>query len=384
MDEQRERSRAGGGCRGAHRPARVALTGAPTTFVGYEHARGATRRSPCREPAGRAHALVKLAESPFYAAGGGQISDVGTIECEDGDCRARVADVVRSGDDQAHASCDPAEGELQGGRARRRARRPRHAQRHDGQPHRHAPAARGAARSGWAPTCARRAPTSGPDKLRFDFTHGAPPEPPRSAATSRTRSTRGSSRTDPVRAARRRSTRPSAWGRWRCSARSTATSCAWSRSATARSRASCAAARTCARPRRSACSHHHRDARRRPTCAASRRSPGRGGRAAAPPRRAAARGGRRAAHAARAACPKRSPTCGRRREPAAKAGAASRGATVDVDALSRAARRGRRRRSAGRARRRARRQGAAGPRRPRQGEARRCARSCSAARSMAA
>ena len=35
--------------------------------------------------------LVKLAESPFYAAGGGQVSDVGTIECEHGDCRARVA-----------------------------------------------------------------------------------------------------------------------------------------------------------------------------------------------------------------------------------------------------------------------------------------------------
>ena len=31
--------------------------------------------------------VVKLAESPFYAAGGGQISDSGGIECEDGDCR---------------------------------------------------------------------------------------------------------------------------------------------------------------------------------------------------------------------------------------------------------------------------------------------------------
>ena len=45
--------------------------------------------------------LVKLAESPFYAAGGGQVADVGTIECADGDCRARVDDVVRVGDDQA-------------------------------------------------------------------------------------------------------------------------------------------------------------------------------------------------------------------------------------------------------------------------------------------
>jgi alanyl-tRNA synthetase len=45
--------------------------------------------------------LVKLAESPFYATGGGQIADSGVVECEDGDCRARVADVLRLGDDQA-------------------------------------------------------------------------------------------------------------------------------------------------------------------------------------------------------------------------------------------------------------------------------------------
>ncbi len=45
--------------------------------------------------------LVKLAESPFYAPGGGQVADVGTIECEHGDCRARVQEVFRLGDDQA-------------------------------------------------------------------------------------------------------------------------------------------------------------------------------------------------------------------------------------------------------------------------------------------
>jgi alanyl-tRNA synthetase len=44
--------------------------------------------------------LVKLAESPFYAAGGGQVADVGTIECADGDCRARIENVFRLGDDQ--------------------------------------------------------------------------------------------------------------------------------------------------------------------------------------------------------------------------------------------------------------------------------------------
>ena len=45
--------------------------------------------------------LVKLAESPFYAQGGGQVSDEGIVSCEDGDCRVEVVDVVRSGDDQA-------------------------------------------------------------------------------------------------------------------------------------------------------------------------------------------------------------------------------------------------------------------------------------------
>ncbi len=34
--------------------------------------------------------LVKLAESPFYAPGGGQVADEGTIECAAGDCRAAV------------------------------------------------------------------------------------------------------------------------------------------------------------------------------------------------------------------------------------------------------------------------------------------------------
>ncbi len=45
--------------------------------------------------------LVKLADSPFYPSGGGQVSDTGTIECAGGSCLARVTDVFRLGDDQA-------------------------------------------------------------------------------------------------------------------------------------------------------------------------------------------------------------------------------------------------------------------------------------------
>ena len=45
--------------------------------------------------------LVKLRESPFYAAGGGQVSDSGFIESDDGTGkRATVVDVLRIGDDQ--------------------------------------------------------------------------------------------------------------------------------------------------------------------------------------------------------------------------------------------------------------------------------------------
>ena len=129
--------------------------------------------------------LVKLAESPFYAAGGGQVSDVGTIECEHGDCRARVESVYRLGDDQA-LSVVVERGEL----APREPvlARVDHAARHATavQPHRHPPAARRAAR---AP---RRARAPGrllrrarQAALRLQPRRGA--HAPRSCATSRTR-----------------------------------------------------------------------------------------------------------------------------------------------------------------------------------------------------
>ena len=98
-------------------------------------------------------------------------------------------------------------------------------------------------------------------------------QPPRSCATSRTPSTPGSPTPSPCARSPRPWMRPSASARWPCSARSTATSCAWSRSATAPTRASCAAARTCATPPRSACFTSSARRPRPPTCAASRRSP---------------------------------------------------------------------------------------------------------------
>jgi alanyl-tRNA synthetase len=111
MDEQRARSRAGAGdARGGtdglsqERAAAVAFAGQSgfvTRFTGYESERQRTTVGAVAEADGGY--LVKLAESPFYAAGGGQVADIGTIECEHGDCRARVRDVYRLADDQALA-----------------------------------------------------------------------------------------------------------------------------------------------------------------------------------------------------------------------------------------------------------------------------------------
>jgi alanyl-tRNA synthetase len=106
MEEQRERGR-GGAVRGAAGIGKSAAAvgalddGAPTRFTGYETEVQPTTVLAIRPLDGEEGAgdggngsapkrlLVKLAESPFYAAGGGQVSDVGTIECEHGDCRAR-------------------------------------------------------------------------------------------------------------------------------------------------------------------------------------------------------------------------------------------------------------------------------------------------------
>ena len=178
----------------------------------------------------------------------------------------------------------------------------------------------------------------GPDKLRFDFTHGERISPRGPARRSRTASTSGSCATTPCGRSRRRSTRRARSARWRCSARSTATSCGWCRSATATTRASCAAARTCARPPRSASSSSLARARARPTCAASRRSPGP---AAVAELRASdakrARGRDAAEDRRRASCPRPSRRCASAPSRPAKATTPTAPRTIDADALAAAA-----------------------------------------------
>jgi alanyl-tRNA synthetase len=164
MDAQRARSRQTGG-----RVMAGALTvaGEPTTFTGYEHLEEHTTVTGFSEQDGRT--IVKLAESPFYAEGGGQISDVGTIACEDGDCLVRVADVVRAGDDQAIV-VEAVDGTLTPGE-RVVARVDREARNATQANHTATHLLHAALRARLGPHVHQAGSYVGPDKLRFDFSH---------------------------------------------------------------------------------------------------------------------------------------------------------------------------------------------------------------------
>jgi len=175
MGEQRRRSAATAG-RGGKDAARERIlafaqgAGFATEFTGYETVEQPTAVGAVAREDGRV--LLKLVESPFYATGGGQVHDAGVVECEDGDCRARVVDVVRVGDDQALV-VEPEVGELhEGERVIARVdpdhRRPTQCN-HTATHLLHA-----ALRERLGPHVRQAGSYVGPDKLRFDFTHGAP------------------------------------------------------------------------------------------------------------------------------------------------------------------------------------------------------------------
>ncbi|HZL54227.1 MAG TPA: alanine--tRNA ligase [Solirubrobacteraceae bacterium] len=174
MADQRRRSRAeesvGTGTLAGREEASAfaGAAGFTTRFTGYETTEQATTVGAVERANGRV--LVKLADSPFYPAGGGQISDVGVIECADGDCRARVSEAVRLGDDQAlYAVLE--EGELHPGErvyARvdplaRRASECNHTATH---------LLHAALRGRLGSHVHQAGSYVGPDKLRFDFSHG--------------------------------------------------------------------------------------------------------------------------------------------------------------------------------------------------------------------
>jgi alanyl-tRNA synthetase len=174
MDEQRERARqfvrggAGGGPLREQATALAGQAGFATDFVGYETTERETTVGALTPYDG--HVLVKLTESPFYATGGGQIADSGYVECLDGDCVARVEDVLRLGSDQVLALV-PERGQLrEGERVRARVD---HATRHATECNHTATHLLHAALRRHLGTHVRQAGSYvGPDKLRFDFTHG--------------------------------------------------------------------------------------------------------------------------------------------------------------------------------------------------------------------
>src|SRR5215218_1500375 len=168
MDEQRARSAAGARTRaGGGTDVVREVAPDPSEFTGYEHLEEHTTVTGLLERDGRT--FVKLAESPFYAAGGGQIADSGAIECEDGDCRVLVSDVVRAGDDQAIV-VEPREGELHVGErvvarvdpVARHATACNHTATH---------LLHAALRTRLGAHVHQAGSYVGPDKLRFDFTH---------------------------------------------------------------------------------------------------------------------------------------------------------------------------------------------------------------------
>jgi alanyl-tRNA synthetase len=145
----------------------AAHAGFQTRFTGYETETQRTSVGALAQVNG--HYILKLAESPFYPAGGGQVSDVGTLECEHGDCRARVEGVFRLGDDQALAvvvergSLNPDEPVLA---------RVDHAARHATECNHTATHLLHAALRERLGAHVRQAGSYvGPDKLRFDFSH---------------------------------------------------------------------------------------------------------------------------------------------------------------------------------------------------------------------
>jgi alanyl-tRNA synthetase len=174
MEDQRQRARASAGRFAGGEELReraralVDEAGFATDFVGYETTDRETTIGAAATQDGKV--LVKLVESPFYATGGGQVADTGYVECLRGDCRARVEDVLRLGDDQV-LTVVPEQGTIEPGERVRA---------HVDWAARHATECNHTATHLLHAALRRRLGTHvrqagsyvGPDKLRFDFTHG--------------------------------------------------------------------------------------------------------------------------------------------------------------------------------------------------------------------
>ena len=172
MEQQRTRGRENRRGDSGHRDEAVALSSSAdfeTEFVGYEVTDAQTTIGAVA-PSGNGTLLVKLRESPFYATGGGQVADLGVLECEGGSCRALVTDVIRLGTDQV-IELTPEHGQFASGervvasvdRATRHATACNHTATH---------LLHAALRRRLGDHVHQAGSYVGPDKLRFDFTHG--------------------------------------------------------------------------------------------------------------------------------------------------------------------------------------------------------------------
>jgi alanyl-tRNA synthetase len=172
MDRARETARAGGGRNavasgGQHeRVLSFAGRAEPSRFVGYEATELETVVSAAERVDGLV--LVKLEESPFYAEGGGQVADRGRVETPSG--TGVVTDVYRVGDDQALALAE-VEGDIGPGETARAAV-DRHLRVETMRNHTATHLLHAALRKRLGTHVRQAGSYVGPDKLRFDFTHG--------------------------------------------------------------------------------------------------------------------------------------------------------------------------------------------------------------------
>ncbi len=171
MEEQRQRARTGAatahGSEDRHEQVIAFAASAPATrFVGFETLTATTGLAAVE--AGEGRTLVKLEESPFYAEGGGQVADSGTLSWEGEE--AKVVDVYRVGEDQALAIEVVGDGVAPGtavdaivDRATRHATMRNHTATH---------LLHAALRERLGTHVHQAGSAVRPDKLRFDFTHG--------------------------------------------------------------------------------------------------------------------------------------------------------------------------------------------------------------------
>jgi alanyl-tRNA synthetase len=172
MEQARATARAAAKSTGAPADAeRVAefarAAGFQTRFVGYESTETETVLRAIERENGTL--LAKLEDSPFYPEGGGQVSDAGLVETDSG--RAQVVGVYRLGGDQALA-LEPLEGDEPEVGEPVHAVVERDARLATMRNHTATHLLHAALRERLGAHVRQAGSYVGPDKLRFDFTHG--------------------------------------------------------------------------------------------------------------------------------------------------------------------------------------------------------------------